>query len=130
MIAKSKRLLILACGHIALVLGLIGLLLPLVPTSPFMIVAGACYAKTSDKFYQMLIRNRYFGPPILRWREKRCVERRMKRYALAMLAVAFTASGLLFTRTAQEALFVFALALVALSAVLLLPVCRDSEEDK
>ena len=118
------------CGHTALVLGLIGLLLPLVPTSPFMIVAGACYAKTSDKFYQMLIRNRYFGPPILHWRENRCVEKRIKLLAYAMLAVAFTMTGVIFTNTHTERLVVFALALIALVAVSFLPVCRNNTNNK
>ena len=121
---KSKRLILLLCGHTALVLGLIGLLLPLVPTSPFMILAAACYARTSKRFYHMLITNRYFGPPILRWRAERCIEKRVKLYALALLVVTFTASGLLFAQTIGESLFVFAVAMVVMVTVACIPVCK------
>lgn len=124
----SKRLLLLSCGHLAVVLGLIGLLLPLVPTSPFMIVAAACYAQSSERFYRMLINNRHFGPAILRWRNKRCISRGHKTAALAMLAVAFTGSGVFFAHTVNARLLVAALALIPITIVALLPVCRGEQD--
>lgn len=127
-LSKSRRMLLLLCGHVSVVLGLIGLLLPLIPTSPFMIVAAACYARSSERFYRALIRNRYFGPPILRWREERCVPKRIKIYAILMLVVTFSISGLVFAQTATERAVVAAIALIPITVVALLPVCRDCRD--
>ena len=125
---RSKRLLLLSCGHLAVLLGLIGLLLPLIPTSPFMIVAAACYAKSSERFYQMLIRNRHFGPAILRWRNERCVSKGNKIAALVGLAIAFTGSGIFFADTANARMLVVGLALIPMTIVALLPVCRNKAD--
>lgn len=121
--SPTKRMLILLCGHCAVVLGIIGLLLPLVPTSPFMILAAACYIRTSEVFYRKLIENRYFGPSILQWETYRCVEWRVKGYALLMLAVTFTISGVLFANTTNARIGVAALACVLMLLVIFLPTC-------
>ena len=120
-----KRMLILTSGHIAFALGLIGLLLPLVPTTPFMIVAAACYIRTSERFYQKLVSNRYFGPGVLHWEMHRCVSWRTKGYMLLLLAVTFTTSGILLAGTGPERIGVAVLASILMSAVICLPTCHN-----
>jgi uncharacterized membrane protein YbaN (DUF454 family) len=56
------------CGSIALLLGIIGIFLPGLPTTPFVLVAAACYARASERFYRWLLRNPTFGPLIIEWR--------------------------------------------------------------
>ena len=69
---------VLFVGHVSVVLGVTALILPVVPTTPFLILAAACYARTSENFYNRLLANKYFGPGIARWQHERCMEKKAK----------------------------------------------------
>ncbi|MDO5059604.1 MAG: YbaN family protein, partial [Neisseria sp.] len=54
-------------GAIAFSLGVIGIFLPVLPTTPFILLAAACWAKASPRFHQWLLNHRYFGPMVADW---------------------------------------------------------------
>ena len=120
-----KRHLILVGGHICALLGLIALLLPIVPTSPFLVVAAACYARSSPRFRQLLISNRYCGPAILKWEKNRCLDARVKYLFVGVLAVAFLTSTVIFMETWLAKFIVLTLGISAITYVALLPTCND-----
>lgn len=97
-IVKSpmKRMLYLVAGWISLILGIIGLLLPIVPTTPFLLVSAACWAKSSSRFYNWLMNNPWFGSHLRRWRKYRCIPLRIKIIAVTVLSVTLGSSILLF----------------------------------
>jgi len=68
---KVKRTLVFIMGLIALGLGTLGMVLPLLPTTPFVILAATCFSYSSDEFYNWIKKNRLFGPYIENYREKR-----------------------------------------------------------
>ncbi len=68
-------------------LGVIGIFLPLMPTTVFLLLAAACYARSSDRFYKKLIENRFLGPYIRNSREGRGMRRRDKTVTLLLLWV-------------------------------------------
>lgn len=75
-------------GWFFVVLGLIGIALPLLPTTPFLLLAAVCFSKGSDNIYRWLINHPTLGPPIINWREKRAITRRSKIVAtLSMLVL-------------------------------------------
>lgn len=75
----------LAMGWLALTLGLIGLVLPVMPTAPFLIIAVWCFAKSSPRLSARITRHPKFGPPIRAWRKRGVVARPAKIWAtLAM----------------------------------------------
>lgn len=78
-------------GSLALGLGLLGIFLPLLPTTPFMLIAAACYARSSQRLYQWLLGHKIFGSYIRNWREHRAITRRTK---IAMLLLLWTTLGL------------------------------------
>lgn len=123
-----KRHLILMGGHICALLGLIALLLPIVPTSPFLVVAAACYARSSPKFRNLLISNRYCGSAILQWEKNKCLEARVKYLFIAVLVVAFLSSAVLFMETWLARFIVLTLGIGAVTYVALRPVCEDGKQ--
>lgn len=91
---------LLGVGVLCVVLGAIGLLLPIIPTVPFLIAAAACFARASPTLYRRLVRSRFCGPPILEWRRHRSIPWRTKLWAIALLGVSLGTSTLLFIRPA------------------------------
>jgi uncharacterized membrane protein YbaN (DUF454 family) len=78
-------------GCLAVALGVIGIVLPLVPTVPFMLLAAFCFARSSPALEARILADPRFGPHIRAWRERGSISRRGKMAAL----VAFGASALL-----------------------------------
>ena len=90
-----KRTLWLSLGLIFVALGMVGVLLPGLPTTPFMLLAAACFARSSNRFYNWLINNRLFGEKVRRYRAGHGIPRRTKLLAIS-LAGLFTGYAALF----------------------------------
>lgn len=72
-------------GTIALILGFIGMFLPILPTTPFLLLAAWCYAHSSHSLYKWLTHHQLLGPYIRDYLEKRGVLLRIKVLALVLL---------------------------------------------
>lgn len=83
--APLIRWLFVVGGTISLVLGLIGVFLPIMPTTPFLLLTAFCYARGSERFYFWLLTNKYFGSYIRAWRNNEGVPIKVKMYVLALL---------------------------------------------
>lgn len=79
----------LAAGTLSAGLGLIGIVVPLLPTTPFMILAAACFARSSPRLHDWLWNHRVFGPAIRDWREHRAISPFAKRASVGAMAAAF-----------------------------------------
>ncbi len=86
------KMVLVACGSIAVALGVIGIFVPLMPTTVFLLLAAACYARSSDRFYRKLIENRWLGSYIRNSREGRGMTRRQKIVTLLSLWLGIGAS--------------------------------------
>ncbi len=89
------RLACLAVGLCALVLGLAGILLPVLPTTPFILLAAACFARSSLRFHGWLLEHRIAGPLIREWHEHRAMPLKAKRFAYVLMAISFGSSILI-----------------------------------
>ena len=92
------RLLYGALGTVFLVTGIIGAFLPVLPTTPFLLLATACYAKSSRRFYNWLMNHPAFGPLIIEWRTYHSIPWRIKLMAIGMMALTFGSSILFFVQ--------------------------------
>jgi uncharacterized membrane protein YbaN (DUF454 family) len=81
-------------GGTALLLGMVGVVLPLLPTTPFVIVAAFAFAKSAPNLHKKLLQNRTFGPMITQWEQKGAIAPRHKAMAVGMMAAAFGAAVL------------------------------------
>ena len=90
---KIKRWFLFVAGGFFFALGLIGVLLPLLPTTPFMILAAACFASSSPRFHQALLNNRWFGADLRRWESSRTMKRVTKKRATVLIILTFSFSA-------------------------------------
>tara|TARA_B100001778_G_C18557885_1_gene616316 strand:- start:586 stop:1056 length:471 start_codon:yes stop_codon:yes gene_type:complete len=82
-----SRLVWFILGFIIMVIGLIGIVVPGLPTTPLMILAAACYAKSSQKFYDWIINNKLFGHHVKNYREGKGIPKKSKPVILGTLWV-------------------------------------------
>jgi uncharacterized protein len=87
MVSRLKKYSLMAAGVLALVLAVIGIVLPILPTTPWVIVAAFCFAKAEPKWEKRLLDDPRFGPYIIAWRDRQAIPRLGKIAAVVMLVV-------------------------------------------
>ncbi len=85
--AHTRRALWLVAGWLALLLGIVGIFLPLLPTTPFVLLAAFCFSRGSETWERWLLRHPRYGPIVKNWREHRAVPLRAKQLATIMMAL-------------------------------------------
>ncbi len=80
--SKGKVLILKITGIFFVGLAILGVVLPILPTTPFLLVAAACFAKSSPELQRKLLANKTFGPLIHDWQKYRSIPRKAKRIAL------------------------------------------------
>lgn len=76
---------LLTIGSLSVALGVLGIFLPLLPTTPFLLLGAACYIRSSQKMYDRLLANKYLGSYIRDYREKRGIPLRAKIIGISLL---------------------------------------------
>ena len=86
MLSRAARLTWLIVGLLALALGAIGIALPLLPTTPFILLAAFAFAQSSEKLHQWLLDHNVFGPLIDNWQQHGAISRRAKVLSVVTMA--------------------------------------------
>ena len=109
----AGTVLLLALGWVCVALGVLGVPLPLLPTTPFLLVAAACFLRASPRLHRRLTEHPRLGPYLVQWQRDRSVPRGAKVRALVVVGASFSLSIWLVDATALRiALFVIGLVLV------------------
>ncbi len=85
---------LIGAGTLCVALGVVGMFVPLLPTTPFLLLAAACYARSSQRFYRWLMTNRWCGAYIRNYRAGRGLPLRQKIMVLALLWTTIGATAL------------------------------------
>ena len=82
MTSRLMKALLIACGTLCVLLGILGIFLPLMPTTVFLLLAAACYARSSERFHRRLVEHPWLGPYI---RQRHGLTTRQKAVTLTIL---------------------------------------------
>ena len=91
--SRTVRWLLWLAGSLSLGLGILGAVLPGLPTTPFVLLAAACYARASPRLHGWLRAHRLFGPMVRDWESHRSLSRRTKRFAQGSMLVMVSISA-------------------------------------
>ncbi len=122
---RLRRGLLQAAGLFFSGLAIAGVVLPLVPTTPFLLLAGACFARSSPRLHHWLLSNPVFGSYLEQWQRDRTVSRVAKRKAYLVVVLSFGVSIAL-VHTAWIRLLLLALGACLLAFLIRLPSERSS----
>ncbi|MDI9220803.1 DUF454 family protein [Pantoea sp. EA-12] len=87
-----QRILLICLGWLAIVLGTLGIVLPLLPTTPFVLLAAWCFARSSPRFHHWLLWRSPFGRYIRHWQQHRAMPPGAKGRAMLLIIVTFAVS--------------------------------------
>ncbi|MCX8116906.1 MAG: YbaN family protein [Desulfobacterota bacterium] len=109
-------------------LGIVGIFIPVLPTTPFFLLAAACYARSSDRTYHWLLNHRWFGKYIRDYREGRGIPRRAKGLSIGMLWTTVLVSLLVLPHPLLVKVLLLAIALGVTIYLLSLPTSPGGSE--
>lgn len=96
--SRALRAVFVALGMSALALGIAGIVLPVLPTTPFVLLAAACFARGSTRFHDWLLAHPLFGPMIEEWQQYGSIPWRTKIVAIVLMSTTLGVSIVFFVK--------------------------------
>lgn len=124
------RWILISCGWIAVAGGVVGVFLPLVPTVPFLLLAVACFSKSSERFHSWLVDHNNLGPLLRDYLRGVGIPLRAKTIAIGMVWVSFPATTILFARDFWLKTLLITVAVGVTLYLLYLPTAMDDNSDQ
>lgn len=121
------RALLCAAGWVFVALALLGVALPLLPTTPFVLLAAACFARGSERFHGVLLTSALFGPTLRAWEEDRSIPARVKPTAIVLVVVTIGTSAVFFVDATWARAVMVAVAVAIVTFLARLPVREDDD---
>lgn len=118
------RAIFVVAGTLSLLLGILGIFLPILPTTPFVLVAAACFARSSERLHDWMLSHRIAGPIIREWEEHRSMPPGVKPWAYLLMILSFGFSIYLMESTWHRAMLA-AMAGVLGILIWIVPVRRE-----
>ena len=124
--SKLKKSLFVVAGTIFLALGCIGIVLPILPTTPFLLLSAACYYKGSERMHRWILNNRWFGNYIRNYKEGKGLPFKTKVFTLAMLWLVIGYSAFFVVNLFVFQVVLFAIAFGVSLHLITLPTLRQT----
>jgi uncharacterized membrane protein YbaN (DUF454 family) len=122
------RALLLAAGTISLALGAIGVVVPLLPTTPFLLLAAACYLRSSDRMHSWLINNKWFGSYIKNYQEGKGIPLKTKILAVSFLWITIVISAFFVMKILWVQIILLAIATGVSVHIIRLPTFKNKSD--
>ncbi|KJM64959.1 hypothetical protein B5M10_13705 [Pluralibacter gergoviae] len=87
-----KRTILIIIGWLTIVLGTLGVFLPLLPTTPFILLAAWCFSRSSPRFHHWLLHRSWFGPYLRHWQQHKAMPPGARPRAIAVIIITFALS--------------------------------------
>lgn len=113
-------------GFVFLGIAALGVVLPLLPTTPFVLLAAGCFAQSSERMHRWILANETFGPMVRDWERKRCVSCRVKAIAIGSMVIVGGVSVFFVLDEMLIRILGGVLILIGATVVVMLQTCRES----
>lgn len=120
---KLIRSLFFVAGTITLVLGAVGIVLPILPTTPFLLISLACYLRSSERMTHWMLNNKYFGTYIRNYKEGKGIPMKTKLFAITVLWITISISAFVLVPILVVQIILFAVAVGVTVHLMRLPTC-------
>ncbi len=127
---RIERIVCIVVGSIAVVVGIIGIVVPLLPTTPFLLLAAACYARSSQRLYNWLMSNKWCGKYIKSYRSGAGIPVKAKALSIVLLWLTIGFSVFLIVSNLLVKITLLLIAIGVTVHVMLLPTYRDTIQKK
>jgi uncharacterized membrane protein YbaN (DUF454 family) len=126
MSGKFKKGLLIIAGTISTAIGIIGIFVPILPTTPFLLLAAACYLRSSQRFYNWLLSSRFFGTYVRSYLQGRGMPLKIKIITIFLLWVTITCSAIFAVEDLIIRIILFVIAIgVTVHIVLIRPSAKE-----
>ena len=105
------KLILRIVGTISLILGIIGIALPVLPTTPFLLLTAYCYFRSAPNWHKRLLESKHLGPYIKNFQEYKCIPLRVKVYSIFTLWLTISISAIFFVSILWVKALLFAIAI-------------------
>lgn len=129
-INKFLKWILFTCGFILTGIGILGLFLPILPTTPFLLLAAACFAKSSERFYFWLLNHKLLGVYIRNYKEKKGVPLRVKIVSIVVLWAAIIYSIIYAVDELHWQVILIIIAIGVMTHILSLRTLKKSDENQ
>ena len=124
---KLVRALFFVAGTVSLAIGTIGIVLPILPTTPLLLLALACYCRSSKRMTKWVLTNKYFGSYIRRYKEGKGIPIKTKIIAIATLWITISYSAFFIVNIWIVQLILFVIAIAVSIHIIRLPKYRQTQ---
>ena len=125
-LSSLKKMMFIAAGTISLGFGAVGVFLPILPTTPFLLLSAACYYKGSERMHRWLLSNKLFGSDIRNYKEGKGISLTAKILTLFLLWITIFFSAFYMIRNFPIQIVLFAIAIAVTIHVITLPTFRKA----
>lgn len=126
-----KKIILILLGTLSLIIGVIGIFVPGLPTTAFLLLTAALYMRSSEKLYRKLLSNRILGPYILEFQSIKGMTKRTKLHAIGTMWFMITISSVFFIDPLNIKLIVISLGIIGTIVMgFIVPTAVDPGKDK
>lgn len=125
---KLLKALLIITGFIAVGLGILGMFLPVLPTTPFLLLAAACFAKSSEKFYNWLLNNKWFGRYIKNYREGNGISLEIKIFSMTFMWITILTTIIFFLENIYIRILLIVIAIAVTIHISLIKTAKKNQK--